>query len=588
MPVNALQTALYCRLSKDDERHGESMSIENQKAILIKYAKDNDLEPFKVYVDDGYSGLNFDRPGFQEMLDDIALGKIGTVVTKDLSRLGRDHLQVGQYTEIYFPSHGIRYIAIYDGVDTNDSHSSDFAAIKNVINEFHSRDTSRKIKATVKVRAQQGKYRTTVAPYGYVKDPEDNNHLIIDPETAPIVEKIYDLVLKGWGNYRIRDYLRETKAPMPSWRMTERGWIDRSYMFPTEESKYMWRPDTLRNLIRNRVYCGDTVNCKTEMIFKTGKHPKTPEDKWIIVENTHEPIVSREVWERANNMIAVKRREYNEKMKGYKPTLFRGLLKCYDCHYALSRRSYGHTTDLIIYACGRYCTYGKERCSQHKLYEEDLIETVLADINEKAKLAVQDRGKLIDMIMAKDKKTSRDDHSKHQQAITQARKRLSEVEKVLDRLYEDHVLGTLSVENYRRMMAKYQDEQESLRKEIYRLGLQCKDEEMIQTEAEKFAELVAMFDGVTELNSDMLNTLIDRIEVHEVEIIDGVAHQQLDIYYRFAGLIDPQKYESSTYYKFGEVREASRKRSERHLQIRKDDVQKEVNGEKPEVDNHIR
>ncbi|MGO5085774.1 recombinase family protein [Oscillospiraceae bacterium LCP25S3_F9] len=351
------KTALYCRLSKDDERQGESLSIETQKSMLVRYAQENGLIPYEIYVDDGYSGLNFDRPDFQRMIDDVATGKIGVVVVKDLSRFGRDHIVVGQYQELYFPSKKVRFIALNDGIDTLNSHSTDYAALKNVINEFYSRDTSRKIKAAFRSRAKDGKYHSKTAPFGYLKDPDNHNHLIPDPETAPVVVKIYDLVLKGWGNHRIRDYLRETKVPVPSWYMHIRGIEDKSHMFPDEESKYIWRPDTLRLLIRNRVYCGDCVLCKSDTVFKTKKHFKTDEADWITVENTHEPIVSRETWERANELVAVKRREYKETLKD-DLNIFSGLLKCADCGKALSRRKYGSNSSHMIYVCGTYATYG--------------------------------------------------------------------------------------------------------------------------------------------------------------------------------------------------------------------------------------
>ena len=364
-------TALYCRLSKDDERQGESLSIETQKSMLVRYAQENGLLPYEIYVDDGYSGLNFERPSFQRMIDDVAVGEIGVVVVKDLSRFGRDHIVVGQYQEIYFPSKKVRFIALNDGIDTVNSHTTDYAALKNVINEFYSRDTSRKIKAAFRARAKDGKYHAKAAPFGYLKDPNDHNHLIPDPETAPIVAKIYDLVLKGWGNYRIRDYLRETKVPVPSWYQHIRGVEDKSHMFPDEDSKYIWRPDTLRLLIRNRVYCGDCVLCKSDTIFKTKQHFKTDEKEWITVENTHEAIVSREIWERANELIAVKRREYRKALTG-DLNIFSGLLKCADCGKALSRRKYGSNSGHMIYVCGTYATYGSHKCTQHKIFEEDL------------------------------------------------------------------------------------------------------------------------------------------------------------------------------------------------------------------------
>lgn len=328
---------LYCRLSKDDEKAGESASIETQKSLLMQYATENNLLPVEFYIDDGYSGLNFDRPEFQRMIDDIVAGKIHTVITKDLSRMGRDHLGVGHYTEIFFPTQGVRYIAVNDNVDTSSSQSNDFAALKNVINEFYSRDTSRKIKASVQARAKEGKYRSTASPFGYIKDPNDKNHLIPDPETSHYIKQIFELVVQGYGNSRLRGFLRENKVPCPSWFHYIRGEQDKGYMFPTEESRYFWRPDTLRLIIRNRVYMGDCVNGKTTAIFKTKIKKKVPKEDWIIVKDTHEPLVSRELWERANELVSIKRHNAEQNRTGY-ISPFTGILKCHDCGKALTDR----------------------------------------------------------------------------------------------------------------------------------------------------------------------------------------------------------------------------------------------------------
>ena len=329
------KTALYCRLSKDDEKLGESCSIETQKSLLAQYASENGLLPYEIYVDDGYTGLNFDRPGFQAMLDDIVADKIGTVITKDLSRLGRDHLGVGKYVEIYFPTHNVRYIAITDSVDTNISQSTDMAAIKNVFNEFYSRDTSRKIKAANVARSKEGKYKCTCAPFGYIKDPADHNHLVIDPETAPYVKKIFELCAAGYGNWKIREWLRTNKVPCPSWFQHSRGMKDLSRMFPNEESRYFWRPDTLRLLIRNIVYMGDTANGKVSSVFKTKHRVKNDPKDWIIIENTHEAIVTRELFNQANELVKVKRQEYKASLKGTNNP-FAGVLKCADCGKAMT------------------------------------------------------------------------------------------------------------------------------------------------------------------------------------------------------------------------------------------------------------
>jgi DNA invertase Pin-like site-specific DNA recombinase len=540
-------TALYCRLSKDDEKAGESSSIETQKTMLSQYATANNLIPFDFYIDDGYSGLNFDRPGFNAMIDDIVLGKVHTVITKDLSRLGRDHLTVGHYTEIYFPTHNIRYVAVNDGVDTANAQSNDFAALKNVINEFYSRDSSRKIKAANTARSKQGKWRATVPPFGYLKDPDDHNHLIIDPETAPYIKKAFELCASGWGNWRIRNWFRENKVPCPSWFHYSRGWLNKGHMFPDEESRYMWRPDTLRLMFRNRVYVGDTVNGKTSKIFKTNKHPKTPESEWIIVENTHEPIVSRELFDKANDLVSVKRAAYKDGLSGvYNP--FKGLLKCATCGKAMSRSKYGSHSDHWVYICNTYGTYGKEKCTQHKIFEDDLYNAVLKDIQEKSQVALTQKDELVKAILRSGELQTQSDSGIKKIAYGKAQKRLTMLERLISKLYEDYATEIISKDNFGRMIDGYQKEQQELQilsKEYEEVHAEVTDK---RTDAEKCVELLAEYSEITELTAEILNALIRRIEVHEADVVDGVKRQRVDIYYRYAGVIDPCEYDALTFY----------------------------------------
>jgi len=555
------KTALYCRLSKDDERQGESLSIESQKLMLSNYAREHRLMPYKFYVDDGYSGLNFDRPGFQSMLDDISDGVVGTVVTKDLSRLGRDYLSVGQYTEIFFPTHGIRYIAVYDNVDTENTQVNDFAAIKNVMNEFYSRDNSRKIKAAITSRSIQGKYRATVPPYGYLKDPRDHNHLVIDKETAPYVRVIFDLVLKGWGNRKVRDYLKDNKVPVPSWFHTERGWIDKSHMFPNEESKYLWRPDTLRLIIKNRAYCGDTVNCKTEHIFKTKKHARNSEDRWIIVEDTHEPIVSRDEWEQANKLFKVRDRECKSYEKFYMPNLFKGMLKCADCGKSLNRRKYGSKNNRMIYICGQYCMYGATKCSQHKIFEDDLIRVVQEDINAQITAANYDKRQMVKRIWKLHQKMDKYLHKDDQMSYKEANARLIDVCTLIDNLYEEHTLGALDEDNYQRMMEKYQDEQHAIQDRLDQIKLRGKMASQDKLNIKRFVDLISEVEPVRQLTPELLHLIIDHIDVHESEAIDGRQTQTLDIYYRYAGIVAPVTFHATRFYRTETVHLASEERA---------------------------
>ena len=261
--MSILRTALYCRLSKDDMLQGDSESIKTQKAMLTQYAKEHGFLIVEVYVDDGWSGLNFQRPDFNRMLDDIEAGKIDVVITKDLSRLGRDHLKVGHFTEIYFPMKNVRYIAVNDGVDTANK-NNDIAALKNVMNEFYSRDNSRKIRSSIRARAKAGLYRTSFNPIGYRKSPDNHNKLIVDGETAWIVKRIFELANAGMGAHKIAKTFREEQVPCPSWWLHSRGERDYSQRFENPANKYEWSHTVIRNIIANPLYLGHTVMCKTE------------------------------------------------------------------------------------------------------------------------------------------------------------------------------------------------------------------------------------------------------------------------------------------------------------------------------------
>ena len=566
-------TALYCRLSKDDERSGESLSIETQKTILAQYAKEHHLFPIEFYIDDGYTGLNFDRPDFQRMIDDIALGKIGTVITKDLSRLGRDHIQTGQYAEIYFPTHKVHYIAINDGFDSENQQSTIYASLKTAINEFYSRDTSVKIKASFRARAKEGKHHSVVPPYGYLKDPADKNNRIPDPETAPYVVKIYDLVLQGWGNHRIRDYLRENKVPCPSWIHHSRGWLNKAKMFPTEDSRYIWRAETIRNLIRNPIYCGDLAYGRSETIFKTKKHPKTDESKWIVVRDTHEGLVSREVWERANQLVAVKRQDFKDSVKN--PTnLFTGILKCADCGKPLTRRKYGSNCDRMIFVCTSYTTYGVHRCSQHKVFEDDITAVVLEDIRSLCREAKLDRQTLIDRIVASTPKQP--DQSYSPDVYAALTKRLSDLNKLLDKLYEDHLFGKVNASNFNRMMEKYQNEQAVVQGQISAYEEVRAEEKDKRSLAEKVADLFVQYGEIDQLTPGLLNTLIDKITVSEPYVLDGRFKQDVTIYYRYIGALDTLRHDSTRFYKSEKCAQASQKRAARQMEQRIAAVAEEV------------
>lgn len=314
------------------DRHSDSERMQTQKASCRVRADDPTGKHRSHGIHSG-NGLNFDRPSFNRMLDDIEAGKIDVVITKDLSRLGRDHLKVGHFTEIYFPMKNVRYIAVNDGVDTANK-NNDIAALKNVMNEFYSRDNSRKIRSSIRARAKAGLYRSSFNPIGYRKSPDNHNRLIVDEETAWIVKRIFELANAGMGAHKIATVFREEQVPCPSWWLHSRGEKDYSKRFENPENKYEWSHTVIRNIISNPLYLGHCVMCKTESIFKVNASKKVPKEDWITVENTHEPLVTQEVFDGANEKILSRRRDTTDNFV----SPFAGLVKCGTCGKALGLR----------------------------------------------------------------------------------------------------------------------------------------------------------------------------------------------------------------------------------------------------------
>ena len=535
--MSILRTALYCRLSKDDMLQGDSESIKTQKAMLTQYAKEHGFLIVEVYVDDGWSGLNFQRPDFNRMLDDIEAGKIDVVITKDLSRLGRDHLKVGHFTEIYFPMKNVRYIAVNDGVDTANK-NNDIAALKNVMNEFYSRDNSRKIRSSIRARAKAGLYRTSFNPIGYRKSPDNHNKLIVDGETAWIVKRIFELANAGMGAHKIAKTFREEQVPCPSWWLHSRGERDYSQRFENPANKYEWSHTVIRNIIANTLYLGHTVMCKTESIFKVGTFKKVPKADQIRVENTHEPLVSQELFDGANAKILSRRRDTTDNFV----SPFSGLVKCGTCGKALGLRYWGKDRH-HIYVCTTYA-HDTKACSDHRIYYEDLYNAVLADIQYHARLAYEDRDKAVALAMKMNAKADGNKGKSNESKLKQAKKRYDEVTRLFDRLYEDSLSGRISNDNFTRLIDKYQTEQEQLLGQIQNLENALQEVKDSQTNAVQWAALMADYVGIRELTAENLNLLVERIEVFDRTETDGEAEQVIRICYRFGGYIGERRFKA--------------------------------------------
>ena len=535
--MSILRTALYCRLSKDDMLQGDSESIKTQKAMLTQYAKEHGFLIVEDYVDDGWSGLNFQRPDFNRMLDDIEAGKIDVVITKDLSRLGRDHLKVGHFTEIYFPMKNVRYIAVNDGVDTANK-NNDIAALKNVMNEFYSRDNSRKIRSSIRARAKAGLYRTSFNPIGYRKSPDNHNKLIVDGETAWIVKRIFELANAGMGAHKIAKTFREEQVPCPSWWLHSRGERDYSQRFENPANKYEWSHTVIRNIIANPLYLGHTVMCKTESIFKVGTFKKVPKADQIRVENTHEPLVSQELFDGANAKILSRRRDTTDNFV----SPFSGLVKCGTCGKALGLRYWGKDRH-HIYVCTTYA-HDTKACSDHRIYYEDLYNAVLADIQYHARLAYEDRDKAVALAMKMNAKADGNKGKSNESKLKQAKKRYDEVTRLFDRLYEDSLSGRISNDNFTRLIDKYQTEQEQLLGQIQNLENALQEVKDSQTNAVQWAALMADYVGIRELTAENLNLLVERIEVFDRTETDGEAEQVIRICYRFGGYIGERRFKA--------------------------------------------
>jgi DNA invertase Pin-like site-specific DNA recombinase len=531
------RTGLYCRLSKDDDVQGDSESIKTQKAMLSQYAAEHGFLTVDTYVDDGYSGLNFERPDFLRMLSDIEDGKLDIVITKDLSRLGRDHLKVGFYTEIFFPTKRVRYIAVNDGVDTNNS-NNDIAALKNVMNEFYSRDNSRKIRSSIKARAKAGLYRTAFNPLGYRKDPTNKNHLIIDEETAPTIRKIFELSAQGWGAHKIRTHFEKTQVPTPSWWLHQRGEKDYSKRFENPQNKYMWSHTVISNIIKNRLYLGHTVMCKTETLFKVGLSVRTPEEKRIVVESTHEPLVSQEIFDLANEKILSRKREDNSG----NISIFSGLIKCGTCGKAMSQRYWTKSHRHKIFICGTYAGYGTDKCTDHRIFYDDLYNAVLGDIRACAKLTFEDREGAVALISKLKGKANTKQEQTAAVKLKAAEKRLADLNRLVDRLYEDFIGGKVTEANFGRLIAKYQAEQAESEKQITALQNTLKEKSETEQGITAWVDLMSKYADLQELTAEVLNEIVCKIAVHDRRTESGELRQTVDIHYRFVGLLNETDY----------------------------------------------
>lgn len=528
-------TALYMRLSRDDENYGDSVSIETQRTILQQFAKDNDLHVVGEYIDDGWSGTTFERPNFKRMMEDVDAGRVNCIVTKDLSRFGRDYIMVGQYLEYEFPEKQVRYIAVSENEDTKKG-LSDFVPFKNLFNEWFAKDTSRKVKTALHAKFAAGERTFAYAPLGYVRHPEIKNAIMVDAETRWIIEKIFDLAYNGAGAAKIARVLVDEHVPTAGWLNYQRyGKFAHIYEGAPEEKSYAWTLAQVKSILKDETYIGNSVhNKQTNISYKNKKKVRKPQEEWFRVENTHEAIISKQVFEQVQEQIATRRRQ----QKDATTQIFSGLVKCADCGWSMrfgtnrqNSKPYSH------YTCSQY-GQGLKRCSSHYIRYDYLYHYVLTRIQDLWRQAKVDETKLLHRLLKGSEQELAANAKRQSAELTRAEKRRTEVDRKFAKLYEDWSDGRITEYNFNMMSQKYQTEQQELVEKIERLSAELESEKQTTVDAETWISLLRQYSYPTELTAELLNGLINKIVIHEATTEDGVREQNIDIYYRLIGKIE--------------------------------------------------
>lgn len=526
-------TALYCRLSQEDERLGESLSIENQKAILLQYAKEHHFPNPVFFVDDGFSGTNYDRPGFQSMLEQVEAGKVGVVLCKDLSRLGRNSALTGLYTNFTFPQNGVRFIAINDDFDSSDPNSvnNDFAGIKNWFNEFYARDTSRKIRAVNKAKGERGVPLTTNVPYGYIKDPENPKHWIVDPEAAKVVKHIFDLCMEGRGPSQIANQLKAEQILTPTAYKKKQG---RSTPNPTPETPYSWQDSSIERILERREYTGCTVNFKTytNSIWDK-KQRETPVENQAVFYNTHEAIISEDVFEKVQEI----RQQRHRKTRSGRSSIFSGLVYCSDCG---SKMQYGSSNNgdfsQDFFDCSLH-KKDKEKCGGHFIRVKVLEQLVLKHMQLVMGYILRHESYFRIVMERQMKLASAEKLQVARKQLSQDEKRIAELKRLFIKIYEDNASGRLSDERFDMMSQSYEAEQKQLEEEVITLRNDIEVQERQNENIEKFIQKVHRNVGIEELDPYTLRELVHAIYVDAPDKSSGKRAQHIHIQYDGIGFI---------------------------------------------------
>ena len=528
-------TALYCRLSQDDGNVGDSDSIINQKKILAEYAERNGYTPYQFYIDDGFSGTNFERPQFKHMIEDAKKGTVKRIICKDLSRFGRDYIKVGLYTEFIFPDKDIHFIAVNDDVDSNVQKDNDLAPFKNLFNEWYARDTSKKIKAVKKAKGLAGEHMGCVAPYGYRKNPDNPKEWLIDEESAEVVREIFRLCVDGYGPRRIANILTERKILIPSAYALEKGYAVRNNI---PKNPCQWSSTVVVDVLERMDYLGHTVNFKTHRkSYKQKKKIENDKSEWEIFENTHEPIIDKSTFDIVQKIRANRKRP--TKM-GEMP-MFSGILYCADCGKKLSFHRRANDPDTKHnFVCSNYRS-DTHNCSMHYIRNVVVEQLVLENLREVVSYVKAYEDEFVQMVMDADIKQKSKELAKKKRVLSDKEKRYTQLDGLFQRIYEDNVSGKLSDERFVKLSQGYEAEQKDLQSEIEALRMELSQEEQQSVNVKSFLSTVKKYTEIPELTSEIVHEFIDRIIVHEADKSSGKRIQEIEIIYNHIGVFDRSK-----------------------------------------------
>lgn len=547
--ANEKITALYSRLSRDDESIGDSLSIVNQKAMLEKYAEQNGFSNIAHFSDDGYSGGNFDRPDWKKLIEEIEKGNVATVISKDMSRIGRDYLQTGFYTEVFFREKGVRFIAISNNIDSQNKESGEFAPFLNIMSEWYLRDASRKVKASHRARGMSGKRLTFKTIYGYMPDPNDKEKWIIDPVAAPVVRRIFALIIEGNGPTQIARILHDEKIERPSYYLYQKGIVNYENSYDHSEP-YAWSTNTIAHIIEKPEYMGHTVNFRTyKDSYKDKQAKENPKENWQIFENTHPAIIDSETWETAQRCRkTVRRTDHGE------ANPLTGLVFCADCGAKLYNHRMPYPTTYVnkkgyvcnkppkdVYTCSTYNLTGRKynrQCTNHQIRTVVLRELALDAIQSVSGFVKTNEAEFVKQVRETSAVKQDEAAKSHKKRIAKEQKRVAELNTIIKKLYEDSAIGKLTDKRFELLSTDYEREQTELEQSIEALQAELNSFNADSVKADKFIELVKKYTDFSELTPTMIHEFIEKIVVHEADKSNGERQQQVDIYLNFIGKFD--------------------------------------------------